>query len=42
MALDINIKTNLKAIEKNLKDYKVKFPRIIDKGLLQAGFQLLI
>jgi hypothetical protein len=41
MALDINIKTNSKAIEKRYKRLQSKFPSIIDKGILQGGFQLL-
>ena len=41
MALDVKIKTNSKAIEKRYKRLQDKFPRIIDKGILQAGFQLL-
>ena len=41
MALDINIKTNAKAIEKRYKRLQSKFPSIIDKGILQGGFQLL-
>ena len=41
MALDINIKTNAKAIEKRFKRLQSKFPSIIDKGILQGGFQLL-
>ena len=41
MALDIKIKTNSKAIEKRYKRLQSKFPSIIDKGILQGGFQLL-
>ena len=41
MALDVNIKTNAEAIRKRYKRLESKFPRIIDKGVLQAGFQLL-
>ena len=41
MALDIKIKTNAKAIEKRFKRLESKFPSIIDKGILQGGFQLL-
>ena len=41
MALDVKIKTNSKAIEKRFKRLETKFPKIFDKGLLQAGFQLL-
>ena len=41
MALDVKIKTNSKAIEKRFKRLESKFPSIIDKGILQGGFQLL-
>ena len=41
MALDLKIKTNSKAIEKRFKRLQSKFPKIFNKGLLQAGFQLL-
>ena len=41
MALSVKIKTNSKAIEKRDARLKSKFPSIIDKGILQAGFQLL-
>ena len=41
MALDIKIKTNSKAIEKRFKRLQSKFPSILDKGILQGGFQLL-
>jgi len=41
MALSIKIKTNSKAIERRYARLKSKFPSIIDKGILQAGFQLL-
>jgi len=41
MALDIKIKTNAKAIQKRFKRLESKFPSIIDKGILQGGFQLL-
>jgi len=41
MALDIKIKTNTKAIQKRYKRLESKFPSIIDKGILQGGFQLL-
>ena len=41
MALSVKIKTNSKAIERRYKRLKSKFPSIIDKGILQAGFQLL-
>jgi len=41
MALDIKIKSNAKAIEKRFQRLQSKFPSIIDKGILQGGFQLL-
>ena len=41
MALNVKIKTNAKHIEKRFNRLKSKFPSIIDKGILQAGFQLL-
>ena len=41
MAISVKIKTNSKAIERRYKRLKSKFPSIIDKGILQAGFQLL-
>ena len=41
MALSVKIKTNSKHIEKRFQRLKSKFPSIIDKGILQAGFQLL-
>ena len=41
MALGIKIKTISKAIEKRFKRLQSKFPSIIDKGILQGGFQLL-
>ena len=41
MALDLKIKTNTKAIQKRYKRLESKFPSIIDKGILQGGFQLL-
>ena len=41
MALSVKIKSNSKHIEKGFQRLKSKFPSIIDKGILQAGFQLL-
>jgi hypothetical protein len=41
MALDLKIKTNAKAIERRFKRLESKFPSVIDKGILQGGFQLL-
>ena len=41
MALDLKIKTNAKQISKRFGRLQSKFPRIFDKGVKQAGFQLL-
>tara|TARA_R100000353_G_scaffold1368_6_gene2062 strand:- start:2110 stop:2592 length:483 start_codon:yes stop_codon:yes gene_type:complete len=41
MALDIKIKTNAKLIEKRFTRIQKRFRTIFEKGLLQAGFQLL-
>ena len=41
MAVTVNIKTNSKLIQKRFKRLEKKFPRAIDKGIMQAGFQLL-
>lgn len=41
MAVAIKLKTNRKQVAKNFKRLAKKLPRIIDKGLLQAGFHLL-
>jgi len=41
MALDLKIKTNSKLVEKRFKRIEKKFKGIIQKGILQAGFQLL-
>ena len=41
MALDLKIKTNAQQISKRYDRLQSKFPRIFDKGLLQAGFHLL-
>ena len=41
MALDLKIKINAKQISKRFGRLQSKFPRIFDKGLLQAGFHLL-
>ena len=40
MALTVNIKTNSKLIQKRFKRLEKRFPRAIDKGIMQAGFQL--
>ena len=39
--LKANIKTNAKHLQKKYKRLEKKLPRLIDKGLLQAGFHLL-
>jgi len=41
MALDIKIKTNADSVKKKYSRIQRKFKSIIQKGLLQAGFQLL-
>jgi len=41
MALDLKIKTNSKLVEKRFKRIEKRFKGIIQKGILQAGFQLL-
>ena len=41
MAVDLNIKTNSKQVQRKFKRFKSVLPRVIDKGLKQAGFQLL-
>ena len=41
MALDLKIKTNAKLVEKRYQRIQRKFKSIIEKGILQAGFQLL-
>jgi len=41
MALDIKIKTNADSVKKRYSRIQRKFKSIIEKGLLQAGFQLL-
>ena len=41
MAVDLNIKTNSKQVQQKLKKFQSVLPRVIDKGLKQAGFQLL-
>ena len=41
MALDIKIKTNTKALSKNIGKFQSRLTRAIDKGVKQAGFQLL-
>ena len=41
MALELKIKTNAKFVEKRYARIQRKFKSIIEKGILQAGFQLL-
>jgi hypothetical protein len=41
MAVDLKIKSNSKEISKKFKRLQSKLPRIIDKGVKQAGFQLV-
>ena len=41
MALDLKIRTNSEAIKKRFNRIQSKFPSIIEKGILQGGFQLL-
>ena len=41
MAVSLNIKTNSKLIQKRFKRIEKRFKGIIQKGILQAGFQLL-
>ena len=41
MAVNLNIKTNSKQVQQKFKKFQSVLPRVIDKGLKQAGFQLL-
>ena len=41
MALDLKIKTNSDLIQKRFKRIEKRLKGIIQKGILQAGFQLL-
>jgi hypothetical protein len=41
MALEVKIKTNSEFIKKQFKRIERKFKSIIEKGILQGGFQLL-
>ena len=41
MAVDLKIKTNSKQVSQKFKKFQSVLPRVIDKGLKQAGFQLL-
>ena len=41
MAVDLKVKSNSKQVSKKLKKFQSVLPRIIDKGIKQAGFQLI-
>ena len=41
MAVNLNIKTNQKQVSAKFKKFGAVLPRIIDKGVKQAGFQLV-
>ena len=41
MALELKIKTNANFVQKRYKRIQRRFKSIIEKGILQAGFQLL-
>ena len=41
MAVDLRIKSNNKQVAKKFKKFQSVLPRIIDKGVKQAGFQLV-
>ena len=41
MAVDLKIKSNSKQVSKKFKKFQSVLPRIIDKGVKQAGFQLV-
>ena len=41
MAVDLKIKTNSKQVSQKFKKFQSVLPRVIDKGLKQAGFQLV-
>jgi len=41
MAVDLKIKSNNKQVAQKFKKFQSVLPRVIDKGLKQAGFQLL-
>ena len=38
MAVDLNIKTNQRDLQRKFKRFQSVLPRVIDKGLKQAGF----
>ncbi len=41
MAVSLKIKTNSKQVQSKFRKFQAVLPRVIDKGLKQAGFQLL-
>ena len=41
MAVDLKIKSNNKQVARKFKKFESVLPRIIDKGIKQAGFQLI-
>ena len=41
MAVSLNIKTNSKQVQSKFRKFQTVLPRVIDKGVLQAGFQLV-
>ena len=41
MTVDLKIKSNSKLIARKFKKFQSVLPRIIDKGIKQAGFQLI-
>ena len=41
MAVNVNIKTNQKQLSAKFKKFGAVLPRVIDKGVKQAGFQLV-
>ena len=42
MAVDLKIKSNSKQVSKKFKKFQSVLPRIIDKGIKQAGFYVLV
>ena len=41
MAVSLNIKTNSKQVQSKFRKFQAVLPRVIDKGVKQAGFQLV-
>jgi len=41
MAINIRFNDNSKQVQRNIKRFQNKFPKIVEKGIKQAGFQLL-